>query len=67
MFCFQCYSVEDMLTVFHIDHSVGADSYDFKQLCPAFIQQAKSGACKAQSNKTTTTDKEKHMGKSKSQ
>ena len=31
MFCFQCYSVEDMLTVFHIDHSVGADSYDFKR------------------------------------
>ena len=55
-----------MLTVFHIDHSVGADRYDFKQLCPAFIQQAKSGACKDQSNKTTTTDKEKHMGKSKS-
>ena len=59
-----------MLTVFDIDHSIGADDYDFKQLCPAFIQQAKSGACKQQSNQSnqsnqTKTDPEKHMGKSK--
>ena len=55
-----------MLTVFDIDHSIGADDYDFKQLCPAFIQQAKSGACKQQSNQNQTkTDPHKHMGKSK--
>ena len=53
-----------MLTVFDIAHSIGADDYDFKQLCPAFIQQAKSGACKQQSNQTKT-DPEKHMGESK--
>ena len=53
-----------MLTVFDIDHSIGADDYDFKQLCPAFIQQAKSRACKQQSNQTKA-DPEKHMGKSK--
>ncbi|CAH3179512.1 unnamed protein product [Porites evermanni] len=63
-----CYSVDEMLTVFDIDHSIGADDYDFKQLCPAFIQQAKSGACKQQSNQSnqsnqTKTDPEKHMGK----
>jgi len=51
--------------VFDIDHSIGADDYDFKQLCPAFIQQAKSGACKQQSNQTKT-EPHKHMGKSKS-
>ncbi|CAH3145413.1 unnamed protein product [Porites lobata] len=56
-----CYSVDQMLTVFDIDHSIGADDYDFKQLCPAFIQQAKSGACKQQSNQTKTHP-EKHMG-----
>ena len=50
---FQCYSLDDLLTVFDIDHSIGADSYDFQQLCPAFIQQAKSGACKAQTTKKT--------------
>ncbi|XP_068715372.1 metal cation symporter ZIP14-like isoform X2 [Montipora foliosa] len=48
-----CYSLDDLLTVFDIDHSIGADSYDFQQLCPAFIQQAKSGACKAQTTKKT--------------
>ncbi|XP_078381145.1 metal cation symporter ZIP14-like [Oculina patagonica] len=41
-----CYSLDDMLTVFGIDHSVGADMREFKELCPAFIQQSKSGACK---------------------
>ena len=50
-----------MLTVFDIDHSIGADDYDFKQLCPAFVQQAKSGACKQQSNQPKTV---KDMGKS---
>ena len=53
-----------MLTVFDIDHSTGADSYDFTQLCPAFVQQAKSGACKDQTNKTKA-DTDKHFGKSK--
>ncbi len=52
-----------MLTVFGIDHSVGADMYDFKELCPAFIQQSKSGACKESNENNNTT--EKHMGKSK--
>ena len=51
-----------MLTVFDVDHSVGADMFDFKELCPAFIQQVKNGACKS-----SETDKEVHkdMGKSK--
>ncbi|KAL9968331.1 hypothetical protein ACROYT_G026692 [Oculina patagonica] len=56
-----CYSVDDMLTVFGIEHSVGADMYDFKELCPAFIQQSKSGACKESNEKNNTTDK--NMGK----
>ena len=51
-----------MLTVFDIDHSIGADDYDFKQLCPAFVQQAKSGACKQNQPKT---ESHKDMGKSK--
>ena len=53
-----------MLTVFDIDHSTGADSYDFTQLCPAFVQQVKSGACKDQSNQTKA-DPDRHLGKSK--
>ncbi|XP_068715370.1 zinc transporter ZIP12-like [Montipora foliosa] len=56
-----CYSLDDLLTVFDIDHSIGADSYDFQQLCPAFIQQAKSGACKAQT--LTKTEEEANLGK----
>lgn len=60
---FQCYSLDDMLTVFDIDHSVGADEFDFKELCPAFIQQVKSGACKASGETETEVDKD--MGKSK--
>ena len=53
-----------MLTVFGIDHSIGADAFDFKELCPAFIQQSKSGACK-ESNQTKKAEPEKHYGKSK--
>ncbi|XP_068711714.1 metal cation symporter ZIP14-like [Montipora foliosa] len=50
-----CYSLEDVLNVFDVDHSTGADSYDFQQLCPAFVQQATSGACNhAESHKTET-------------
>ena len=52
-----------MLTVFDIDHSVGADEFDFKELCPAFIQQVKSEACKESGE--TKTDVDKDMGKSK--
>ena len=57
-----------MLTVFDIDHSTGADMYDFQQICPAFIQQVTSEACKAnQSHKSNSTPKktEKNFGKSK--
>ena len=57
-----------MLTVFDIDHSTGADRYDFQQICPAFIQQVTSEACKAnQSHQSNSTSKktEKHFGKSK--
>ena len=60
---FQCYSLDDMLTVFDVDHSVGVDQFDFKELCPAFIQQAKSGACKESGETETEVDKD--MGKSK--
>ena len=54
--------------VFDIDHSTGADRYDFQQICPAFIQQVTSEACKAdQSHQSTSApmETEKHMGKSK--
>ncbi|KAL9964557.1 hypothetical protein ACROYT_G028213 [Oculina patagonica] len=54
-----CYSLDDMLTVFGIDHSVGADMREFKELCPAFIQQTKSGACK-ESDKTKEDEPEKN-------
>lgn len=60
----QCYSLDDMLTVFGVDHSVGADVFDFKELCPAFIQQAKSGHCKEPAP-TSAPDTNKDMGKGK--
>ena len=59
-----------MLTIFGIDLSAGADTYGFQQVCPAFIQQVTSEACKAhQSHQSTSTpiETEKHMGKSKLQ
>ena len=52
-----------MLTVFDVDHSVGADEFDFKELCPAFIQQVKSKACKESGETKPGVDKD--MGKSK--
>ena len=52
-----------MLTIFDIDHSVGADMFDFKELCPAFIQQVKSGACTESDE--THPETEKDMGKSR--
>ena len=54
-----------MLTVFGINHSAGADRYDFQQVCPAFIQQVTSDACKAHQSTSTPVETEKHMGKSK--
>ncbi|XP_022804173.1 zinc transporter ZIP12-like isoform X2 [Stylophora pistillata] len=56
-----CYSLDDMLTVFDIDHTIGADQFDFKELCPAFIQQAKSGHCNEAHKDTPETEKD--MGK----
>lgn len=51
-----CYSLDDLLTIFDVDHSTGADRDDFQNLCPAFIQQAKSGACSSgQSNRKPAT------------
>ena len=52
-----------MLTVFDIDHSTGADRYDFQQICPAFVQQVTSEACKAHQSASKTIEKD--MGKSK--
>ena len=52
-----------MLTVFDIDHSTGADRYDFQQICPAFVQQVTSEACKA--HQSTRKPDDKNMGKSK--
>ena len=46
-----------------MDHSVGVDKIDFKELCPAFIQQVKSKACIASIEKPG--DKDKDMTKSK--
>jgi len=42
-----------MLTVFGIDHEVGANKDSFKELCPAFIQQMQSDSCTAQATPTT--------------
>ncbi|XP_022804198.1 zinc transporter ZIP14-like isoform X2 [Stylophora pistillata] len=52
-----CYSLDDMLTVFGIDHMIGADQFDFKELCPAFIQQAKSGHCNEAHKDSPATEK----------
>ncbi|XP_027048293.1 zinc transporter ZIP14-like isoform X2 [Pocillopora damicornis] len=57
-----CYSLDDMLTVFDIDHETGADKFDFKELCPAFIQQAKSGHCN-EAAPTAVPNTDKDMGK----
>jgi len=42
------------MTVFDIDHEVGASKSSLKELCPAFLQQLQSGACTKK--KTTTKD-----------
>ena len=53
-----------MLTVFDVDHETGADKFDFKELCPAFIQQAKSGHC-SEAAPTAGPNTDQDMGKSK--
>ena len=57
---FQCFSLDDLLAFFGIDHSVGVGACVFKELCPALIQQATSGACKA-SHQEHDVVKEKHL------
>ncbi|XP_068708230.1 metal cation symporter ZIP14-like [Montipora foliosa] len=56
-----CYSLEDVINVFDVDRSTGADIYDFQQLCPAFLQQATSGACNHVKSHKTENDVEKDM------
>lgn len=59
-----CYSLDDLLTIFDVDHLTGADRDDFQNLCPAFIQQAKSGACSSgQSNRKPATVAERDTAK----
>ncbi|XP_074615360.1 metal cation symporter ZIP14-like isoform X2 [Acropora palmata] len=59
-----CYSLDDLLTIFDVDHLTGADRDDFQNLCPAFIQQAKSGACSSgQSNRKPATVTERDTAK----
>lgn len=58
---FQCLSLDDMLEIFDIDHSVGADECAFKELCPALVQQATSGVCKASDHEDHHDVEEKHL------
>lgn len=59
-----CYSLDDLLTIFDVDHLTGADRDDFQNLCPAFIQQANSGACSSgQSNRKPATVAERDTAK----
>lgn len=59
-----CYSLDDLLTIFDVDHLSGADRDDFQNLCPAFIQQAKSGACSSgQSNRKPATGAKRDTAK----
>ncbi|XP_067036778.1 metal cation symporter ZIP14-like [Acropora muricata] len=59
-----CYSLDDLLTIFDVDHLTGADRDDFQSLCPAFIQQAKSGACSSgQSHRKPATVTERDTAK----
>ena len=53
-----------MLTVFGVDHEVGADQRQFQELCPAFIQQFHSGVCSVVKT-TSAPEQEKDTGKSK--
>ena len=58
---FQCLSLDDMLEIFDIDHTVGADECTFKELCPALVQQATSGACRASDHEDHQDVEEKHL------
>ena len=53
-----------MLTIFDVDHSTGADRDDFQNLCPAFIQQTKSGACGPDKSDQPATVAERNIAKS---
>ena len=57
----QFFSLDNMLEIFDIDHSVGADECAFKELCPALVQQATSGACKASDHEDHHDENEKHL------
>ncbi|XP_001641064.3 metal cation symporter ZIP14 isoform X2 [Nematostella vectensis] len=53
-----CFTLDQMLEVFGIDHAIGASRLYFKELCPAFIQQAISGSCAAKASATKKEDAE---------
>ncbi|XP_031556231.1 zinc transporter ZIP14-like isoform X2 [Actinia tenebrosa] len=50
-----CFSLDSLLDVFSIDHSVGASKSSFTELCPALIQQVQSGSCTAKKSQTKST------------
>ncbi|XP_046845970.1 zinc transporter ZIP10-like isoform X2 [Xenia sp. Carnegie-2017] len=51
----QCYSADDLATIFAVNKSDGVDRIKFMELCPAMIQQLQSGICKHEREKKHST------------
>ncbi|XP_046845971.1 zinc transporter ZIP4-like [Xenia sp. Carnegie-2017] len=47
----QCYSADDLATIFAVNKSDGVDRIKFMEICPAMIQQLESGICKLKAEK----------------
>ena len=51
----QCYSADDLATIFAVNKSDGVDRIQFMEMCPAMIQQLESGICKLKPEKIGST------------
>lgn len=49
----QCFSGENLLDIYGIDHDAGIDEHTFHEICPALIQQLTSGVCVEESHTAT--------------
>ncbi|XP_028396491.1 zinc transporter ZIP6-like [Dendronephthya gigantea] len=57
----ECYSADDLALVFSINKSIGIDSNEFNQICPALIEQLESKSCVKVTEKGNGTHTSKYV------
>ena len=62
-FFFQCFTGEELLDIYGVDHEEGIDGSTFQEICPALIHQITSGVCQEDDHGEGSTAS--HLSKAK--